>query len=307
MCSIRPLVARRKVAGLSCLAVAGFTWVAVEARATTCASVQLCLAIDGSGSIAVAEFDLVRNGLASAIADATIVPQSGSVEISVVQFGSSVSTVVSPTVVASQAAADAIAGSLRGMPKDDGSTNMAGAVTSCTSLLGGSCSGSRQVINVVTDGEPNSQSDIVAARNAAISAGIDEINAEAVDAPTSAFDFLLNQLVHPQPGSVAPPFTGPGFVIGTDSFDDFEEAVRGKIGQIVKPTDGVCRPEIQRSREATGRVRRLRADRTLCGQGDSGREDGGGADWGRGSHRAKWARQHELRRDAAERPTVKEG
>lgn len=36
----------------------------------------------------------------------------------------------------------------------------------------------------------------------------------------------------------APPFTGGGFVIKTDTFANFAEAVRGKIGQIVGPFTG---------------------------------------------------------------------
>ncbi len=177
------------------------------------------------------------NGLAGAIEDPTVVPQSGAVEISIVQFGSSVSTAVSPTQIFSQANANTVAAQLRAISKAGGGTNMSGAVSSCTSLVTGNCGGvSRQVINVVTDGSPTDDVATVAARNAAISAGVDEINAEAVDASSSAFDFLLNQLVHPQPGVVAPPFTSPGFVIQTDTFADFEAAVRGKIGQIVGQT-----------------------------------------------------------------------
>ena len=205
-------------------------------HAGTCPSVRLCIAIDGSGSITSSQFSLMVNGLADAIVDPTVVPQSGAVEISAVQFGGSVAIAVSPTSITSQAAANSVASQLRAIVKDNGSTNMSGAVASCSSLITGSCGTSRQVINVVTDGEPDSQSATISARNAAIGAGVDEINAEAVAAPASAFDFLINQLVYPQPGIEAPPFTGPGFVIRTDSFDDFAVAVRGKIGTIVAQT-----------------------------------------------------------------------
>ena len=201
----------------------------------SCASVRVCIAIDGSGSITGSDFNLMTTGLADAVKDPSVVPQNGSVELSFIQFGSSVSTVVSPTLINSQASANSVASQLQGIAKDDGTTNMAGAINLCSSLITGSCGTSRQVINVVTDGEPNSEPDTVSARNAAISAGVGEINAEAVNASSSAFNFLLNQLVYPQPGIEAPPFTRPGFVIRTASFADFAQAVRGKIGQIVGP------------------------------------------------------------------------
>ncbi len=207
------------------------------AQAGACPTVKLCIAIDGSGSISSSNFTLMVNGLAAAIEDPAVLPQNGSVEISAVQFGSAVTTAVSPIQIFSQANANTVAAQLRAISKDNGGTNMSGAVSSCTTLLTGSCGGvSRQVINVVTDGEPTDPTATINARNAAISAGIDEINAEAVSAPAAAFNFLLNQLVYPQPGIVAPPFTSPGFVIQTGTFEDFADAVRGKIGQIVGQT-----------------------------------------------------------------------
>jgi 5-hydroxyisourate hydrolase-like protein (transthyretin family)/uncharacterized protein YegL len=243
MSSTRRILQTSTTSGCACLAVAALTFLlAAESRATTCASVQLCLAIDGSGSISTANFDLMRNGLANAIADGSVVPQGGSVEISAVQFGAGVTTHVTPTVITSQSVADSVANTLRTMPKVGGTTNMAAAVSACAGLISTSCPASRQVINLVTDGEPDDANAAVAARNAAVAAGIDEINAEAVAAPTGAVAFLRDRLVHPEPGYIAPPFTAPGFVIITDTFDDFEQAVRGKIGQIVKPKECIIEP-----------------------------------------------------------------
>jgi Protein of unknown function (DUF1194) len=172
----------------------------VHTAAAQCPSVKLCIAIDGSGSISASNFNLMITGLANAVTDPSIVPQDGSIEFSFVQFGSSVTTAVAPTRITSQATANSVASQLQAIVKDDGGTNMSGAVSSCSGLITASCGASRQVINVVTDGEPNSQSATVAARDAAIAAGVDEINAEAVAAPASAFTFLRDQLVYPQPG-----------------------------------------------------------------------------------------------------------
>ncbi|HSP98235.1 MAG TPA: DUF1194 domain-containing protein, partial [Candidatus Dormibacteraeota bacterium] len=214
----------------TCLVAAGAN------AGTSCPQVRVCIAIDGSGSISGSDFSLMKTGFADAVVDPAVVPQNGTVEFSFIEFGSNVVTYVSPTLVDSQATANGIANVLVNLPKDDGSTNMSGAIDLCASLIGGgACGSSRQVINVVTDGEPDSTSAAVASRNAAIGAGIDEVNAEAVAAPESAVTFLRDQLAYPQPGYEAPPFTGPGFVIRTASFEDFAVAVRGKIGQIVGP------------------------------------------------------------------------
>lgn len=207
------------------------------AGAQPCTSVQLCIALDGSGSISSSNFTLMKTGLADAVRDPSIVPRDGSVQLSVTQFGGVTRTEIGATVIDSEAAATAFANQLQAIAKVDGGTPIDQAIAQCSALLNKSCPG-RQVINIVTDGEPDNAGTAVAARQTAVNAGVDEVNAEAVAAPASAFTFLRDQLVWPQPGYEAPPFSGGGFVIKTDTFEDFAEAVRGKIGSIVGPATG---------------------------------------------------------------------
>lgn len=210
---------------------------ATGAAAQPCTTVQLCIALDGSGSISASNFDLMKTGLADAIRDGSIVPRDGNVQLSVIQFGGQTRTEIAATVINSDPTANTFANQLQAIAKVDGSTPIDQAVDLCASLLNKTCPG-RQVINIVTDGEPDNASAAVTARQNAVNAGVDEVNAEAVAAPATAFTFLRDQLVWPQPGYEAPPFSGGGFVIKTDTFEDFAEAVRGKIGSIVGPTTG---------------------------------------------------------------------
>jgi uncharacterized protein YegL len=210
---------------------------AAAAQAQPCTQVQLCIALDGSGSISSSNFSLMKTGLADALRDTTIVPRDGSVQISVAQFGDVTRTEIAPTIINSDAVATSFASQIEAIAKVEGGTPMDQAINQCASLLNKSCPG-RQVINIVTDGEPNDATATVTARVNAVAAGVDEVNAEAVAAPQSAFLFLRDQLVWPQPGVEAPPFISGGFVIRTDSFADFAVAVRGKIGQIVGPLSG---------------------------------------------------------------------
>lgn len=207
------------------------------ATAQPCTAVQLCIALDGSGSISTANFALMKTGLADAMRDASVLPRDGSVQIGIAQFGTTTRTEVSPTVINGEAAAMTLADQIQAIAKVEGGTPIDEAIQQCRTLLNTACAG-RQVINIVTDGEPNSAQSAVAARDAAVAAGVDELNAEAVAAPAGAFAFLRDQLVWPQPGVEAPPFVSGGFVIRTDTFEDFAEAVRGKIGQIVGPLTG---------------------------------------------------------------------
>jgi hypothetical protein len=218
---------------LSALSLAGFS----AAQAQPCTTVQLCIALDGSGSIFPSDFTLMKGGLADAIRDATIVPRDGTVQLSIIQFGGVTRTEIAATVINSDAAATNFANQLEAIAKVDGSTPIDQAINQCSLLLNKSCPG-RQVINIVTDGEPDDANAAVTARQNAVNAGVDEVNAEALAAPPGAFTFLKDQLVWPQPGYEAPPFSGGGFVVKTDTFEDFAEAVRGKIGSIVGPATG---------------------------------------------------------------------
>ena len=97
-------------------------------------------------------------------------PLDGSVEVSIVGFSSSVSTIVDK-VELTAASLSSIDTALANNPKDSGGTNMAGAIQRSTSLLLGS-SAPTQVIILATDGSPNNSSNATMAANDAKNSGI---------------------------------------------------------------------------------------------------------------------------------------
>lgn len=224
------------------LAVASLLGVARQASAggpPGCSSI--CIAVDGSASIGAANFALIKSGLANAIRDPNVVPRNGSLYLAIVQFApAGAARVEAPLVlIDSNAAANSLADKVDAMPYADGATPMDAGINVCASeVMNGACS-DREIINIITDGTPDSFSATVAARAAAVSAGVDTVNAEAVQAPESAVTFLRDQLVWPQPGYEAPPFQGGnGFVIKVATFPDFANAIRAKLGQLAGTDPG---------------------------------------------------------------------
>jgi hypothetical protein len=188
---------------------------------------QLGFAMDASGSIGTTNFNTMKTGLANAL---NVVPTNGTVEITVVTFASGPATIVSPTVINSAATLLAVQTAINNIVYSGGSTDTAGAITSLTSLLTGSPSftnpdGSAQIFNIITDGVPNSQALAEAAANAAVLAGIDEIDLEAIGSVNLA---NMLALARPGPGVLAPPFQ-PGFVLQVNSFGEFDDAIQSKI------------------------------------------------------------------------------
>jgi Mg-chelatase subunit ChlD len=194
------------------------------------AKTQLCMVIDGSGSISGTEWTTTKNGVADAIRNQ--VPHDGSVELSIVQFGYSTANgyakvEISPTIVTS-ANYETIASNVTAIVHGAGSTPMAhglylGWITLKSSI--NFASSTRQIINLATDGDPNirnsnatsdldgstgspnAKDDVIAVANYAMSQGLDELDAEGIGITNSSRDWLRSYVVRPQPGNLAPPFT----------------------------------------------------------------------------------------------------
>lgn len=222
----------------------GISWIAVliglprVSLAQGSVNYQICVALDGSGSIGSGAFNLQITGLAHAISDPAIAPQDGTVELGVVQFGMGDARVEVPaTVIDSAATATAVAATIQSMGQVHGGTPMAIGIDLCTVQLTRSPHFSlavKQVINVSTDGHPNDSMATMAARDAAVAAGIDELDVEAVG--SGAGINFLTTLVYPQPAALIPPDAfSPGFVRIISSFADFEEAMREKLGAVIEP------------------------------------------------------------------------
>jgi hypothetical protein len=93
--------------------------VAILLLAGKAEAVELCAAIDGSGSVIFTEgaFDLQLEGLAAAVEDESIIPPTGAVSLAVVLFGAEAETVIPLTAIESPAAAAALAAALLGCAK----------------------------------------------------------------------------------------------------------------------------------------------------------------------------------------------
>lgn len=229
---------------LTVVLVVGAALLAGIANSAAAPRVQICFAIDGSGSISDPEFDLEKEGFASGIETSSITPQDGSIEVTVIAFATGAATVVLPTVIDGPVTAATVAQNVRNIDRSAigiGSlTDIAEAIDLCTSNITGSAKftgAGTQAINIATNGQPTTGGDPIAARNAALAAGIDRIDAEAVQGANVA---LLLDLVWPQPGEKVTPPDAPsgntGFVLNVDSFDDFEAAIAAKIPAIIPDT-----------------------------------------------------------------------
>jgi Leucine-rich repeat (LRR) protein len=182
-------------------------------------TLELCTAIDGSGSISSSDFHLQVEGLARAIKEPSIVPQNSRVTLSVVQFSSGVRVDVTPTLIDSQATADAVAAQVSAIYQMGGGTNISGAIDACTQQFGFTTD--KQVIDVSTDGESSGSSD---ASNRAIAAGVDVINALGVGSGINVDE--LRSMVRPQPASE---FPEKGFVYVTPGFNEYAKAIKAKM------------------------------------------------------------------------------
>jgi hypothetical protein len=203
--------------------------------------VQMAVCVDGSGSISGSEWNLMVEGLAKAVENSATCPQDGSVELTIVQFaGSTASLEVAPTVIDSQATATTVATTIRTITKRGGYTPTSQGIIMATAQITGSPNfdpAVRQIIDIATNGHPQPISSevpaTIAARNAAIADGIDEIDSEAIGVTTYWRNWLRDNIVYPEPGVDAPPYPDPpgsvGFVREVQTFGEFEEAIKEKF------------------------------------------------------------------------------
>ncbi|HUU65511.1 MAG TPA: SdrD B-like domain-containing protein [Dehalococcoidales bacterium] len=236
--------------------------------------VQLAMILDGSASIGYANWDIIKEGLASAVENTTCVPQDGSVELTVVQFGypelaGYAKVEVSPTVIDSQATANAVAAIVRAMPYGNGNTPMAHGIKLAADTVATSTNfdpSLKQALNLFTDGSPNVccppwscptyKGNVVYVRNYALTTlqmteDQDEFDAEGIGITTSNHDWLRDSIVWPQPGYDTWPPPGPGWVRVVADAAEFAETICEKFQLIVPPecvltveSDGCCPIEV---------------------------------------------------------------
>jgi uncharacterized protein YegL len=214
---------------------------------------QLGFALDASGSVAESDYNLLRAGLNAAIAG---LPTDGTVEISVVSFASTVITVVPPTILTA-ANLPTIQAAITTHIKLDTTTNTAGAITALTGLLTSSpifgAPGTRSIINLATDGIPDSSTGALNAAEASFNAGIDALAVEAIGTGVSdsaALNFLA-QVAFPDPVTILPANstsipdpTNGSFVVPVSNYTILADVLKAKVQAVVTPppVNGVPEP-----------------------------------------------------------------
>ena len=230
---------RNILAGVAAAASMALGW-APSATAVT----QLGFALDGSGSVSTSNYNLLRAGLSAAVAT---LPLDGSVEISIVSYGSSVSTVTAPTLLTAATLAG-IQNQIATHAKDGGGTATDAAIRGLTNLMTGSAifadPGTKSVINLATDGVPNSQSASVAAAVAAAAAGIDALSIEAIGSGVNSGTALNNMaaIAFPTPVTILPVNStnipnpiGGSWVVPVSDFTALAPILQAKVQAAIRP------------------------------------------------------------------------
>ena len=216
---------------------------------------QLAMILDGSTSISSTNWRLMRTGLANAIKDPSVFPHDGTVELTIIQFGQRdwwgtqyARKEIGPVVVTENnyLTIGSAIGNLRQL---GGYTPMGCGIYLTADTVVNSLffdSSKRQVICMVTDGQPNCSCNpstytgrfvnctvgkTVAeeGRNYLIdilnlSAGQDQFSIIAVGDDTNT-PWLKNNIAWPEPGNYAPPYQ-PGWIRNVSSWQEFSESVR---------------------------------------------------------------------------------
>jgi len=207
--------------------------------------VQLAILLDASESILSSNWDIMVDGLADAVENPYCIPQDGSVELTVVRFSSSADVPVGPVVITLGNAAP-IAAVIRSISYIPGATCISCAFNEAAGALKNSDYFSptlKQVINLVTDGNPYPETKAVAeaARNNCITTlqmteNQDVICAEAIGSAPNV-NWLRDNIVFPQPGSewpiTAPDPPPPGWVRQVTDAEEFAETVCEKLKAVL--------------------------------------------------------------------------
>jgi hypothetical protein len=189
---------------------------------------ELSLVIDVSGSVDASEYALQLGGYAAAFNNPAIqsaigAGTNGSIAVNTIFFDSGFYSGIDWTLLSTAADATAFADALNAVPRPgSGGTNPAAGINAATTAItGNTYEGTRKVIDVSGDGTGNSGSDI-AARDAALAAGIDAINGLPINlspGDTSIEDYYSANIVGGQ-GS---------FTEAAEDFSDFERAILAKL------------------------------------------------------------------------------
>lgn len=226
-------------------AVATLAFATATFSASAAPTTQLGFLIDASGSIGTSNFNTMRNGYAAALG---ALPTDGSIEVTVYTFANGTVQVVAPTVVTAGNIATIVA-AINAMAYTGGSTAtdlginaIAGAMLSSANFN----PSLRSIINLATDGVPNSQSAAVAAAISARDRGIDAMTSEVIGGSVAAANAVADMVFSPVCGPsttcgvVLPdgstptnPMTSTPWALQVNNFADFPVAINAKVQAIV--------------------------------------------------------------------------
>ncbi len=194
------------------------------------ASLELALVIDGSGSVSSADFALQKNAYVNIFSNNFATNfLSGDVDTvyaSFWQFASNVVEEVGVTTINSDATAQAFADLINANTSQlGGSTNTAGAINAAAnSILNNGITADRQVIDLSSDGIPDSQSAALTAATNALNQGI-RTNTLFVGTSTTG-----------QANLAAIATAGGGTAFVANNFAQYEAALREKLRvEIIDP------------------------------------------------------------------------
>ena len=206
------------------------------ARAQTAVDVEIALLADTSGSVGASGYTQQRDGYIAAfnnpsVANAIASGALGSIAVNLVDWDSSPTQVTGWFLIdgtdghTASDYADLIAASWSGSASGGtnltsaiNSVSMAGADAGVDAFSENSFNGRRNVIDISTDGSPNSTSASAAAAAAALAGDVDTINAIAIGSGADTI-FLQGQIIG-----------GDGaFLLTPDSFEEFADAILEKL------------------------------------------------------------------------------
>lgn len=203
-------------------------WI-VSAHAQTRTDLQLVLAVDASGSVNQARFEMQRAGYAAAFRDpqvlnAILSGPTQSIAVTMVQWtGPSLQVLVIPwTLVKDRTTAIVFADAIDAAPRQlfGGGTSISGAIDYSQSLMSQSpYQASRRVIDISGDGSNNRGRPANAARDDAVREGT-IINGLPILSLEPDLDRYYQDNVIGGPGS---------FVVSTANYETFSAAIRKKL------------------------------------------------------------------------------
>lgn len=202
------------------------------------ATIDVGFALDQSGSIIDSDWTLMKNGLANALPSFLAPNVQDTFRVTVVKFGESAQTVVSPILLTNANLSNVQDDIRNALRVGTGATNFEAAINLLNTNItnAGGFDRNDGLINISTDGEPNTgNTDPNFLRNLAFNFGWDGMSAEAVGGLDTT---LLQTLAFPtpvtvtnNPNSLPNPFDN-GFVLEVDSFADYEAAIKAKVETI---------------------------------------------------------------------------